>query len=142
MTAQEILDEIRPLAKDSYKKVLLQHGIPEPVLGVKIEDMKKIVKRVKKDHQLALDLWATGVYDAMYLAGLIADDDRMTKTDLRHWVDTAKSPPLCGYTVAWVAGTGPITAAHLDAAPRLRVIARYGVGVEAVDVDAATRRGG
>ncbi len=49
--------------------------------------------------------------------------------------------PLLADTVAWVAGTGPITAAHLDAAPRLRVIARYGVGVEAVDVDAATRRG-
>ncbi|MCR8669660.1 hydroxyacid dehydrogenase, partial [Agrococcus sp. HG114] len=42
---------------------------------------------------------------------------------------------------AWVAGTGPVTAAHLDAAPRLRVIARYGVGVDAVDVEAATARG-
>jgi len=43
--------------------------------------------------------------------------------------------------VGWVAGTGPVTAAHLDRAPRLRVIARYGVGFEAVDVEAATERG-
>ncbi|WP_347754902.1 NAD(P)-dependent oxidoreductase [Agrococcus sp. ProA11] len=42
---------------------------------------------------------------------------------------------------AWVAGTGPVTAAHLDAAPRLRVVARYGVGTEAVDVEAAAQRG-
>ena len=42
---------------------------------------------------------------------------------------------------AWIAGTGPITTAHLDLAPRLVVIARYGVGVEAVDVAAATERG-
>ena len=42
---------------------------------------------------------------------------------------------------AWVAGTGPITTEHLDLAPRLAVIARYGVGVEAVDVAAATERG-
>lgn len=42
---------------------------------------------------------------------------------------------------AWVAGTGPITTEHLDLAPRLVVIARYGVGVEAVDVAAATERG-
>lgn len=42
---------------------------------------------------------------------------------------------------AWIAGTGPVTAEHLDAAPRLRVIARYGVGTEAVDVAAATERG-
>ncbi|RZT59534.1 D-3-phosphoglycerate dehydrogenase [Microcella alkaliphila] len=42
---------------------------------------------------------------------------------------------------AWVAGTGPVTAEHLDAAPNLRVVARYGVGFEAVDLEAAAVRG-
>ena len=42
---------------------------------------------------------------------------------------------------AWIAGTGPVTTEHLDLAPRLAVIARYGVGVEAVDVAAAIERG-
>ena len=42
---------------------------------------------------------------------------------------------------AWVAGTGPVSARHMDAAPGLRVIARYGVGFEAVDVAAAAQRG-
>ncbi|MAB20553.1 MAG: hydroxyacid dehydrogenase [Microbacterium sp.] len=42
---------------------------------------------------------------------------------------------------AWIAGTGPVTTEHLDLAPRLVVIARYGVGVEAVDVAAAIERG-
>ncbi|SED79878.1 NAD(P)-dependent oxidoreductase [Ruania alba] len=42
---------------------------------------------------------------------------------------------------AWIAGTGPVTAAHLDAAPHLRVVARYGVGAESVDIEAATARG-
>lgn len=41
---------------------------------------------------------------------------------------------------AWVAGTGPVTARHMDAAPGLRVIARYGVGFESVDVQAAAER--
>jgi len=49
--------------------------------------------------------------------------------------------PLLTETVAWVAGTGPVTAEHLDRAPGLRVVARYGVGVEAVDLDAARARG-
>lgn len=43
--------------------------------------------------------------------------------------------------VAWIAGSGPVTADHLDAAPRLRVLARYGVGVDAVDLGAAAARG-
>lgn len=39
--------------------------------------------------------------------------------------------------VAWIAGTCPVTKAHLEAGPRLKVIARYGVGVDAVDLAAA-----
>jgi len=65
----------------------MNHGAQEPCLGVKIEDMKKIQKRVKVDYQLALDLYDTGIADAMYLAGLIADDARMSKKDLQRWVE-------------------------------------------------------
>jgi 3-methyladenine DNA glycosylase AlkD len=103
MTASEIVEALRPLGKDSYKKVLRNHGINEPFFGVKIEDLKKVQKRVKKDYQLALDLYDTGIYDAMYLAGLIADDARMTRKDLQHWVEKANCPMLSEYTVAWVA---------------------------------------
>lgn len=41
----------------------------------------------------------------------------------------------------WIAGLERIDAATMDAAPRLRVIVRYGVGVENVDLDAAAQRG-
>ena len=103
MTAKEILEEIKPLGTESYKRTLLNHGIKEPFYGVKIEDLKKIQKRVKKDYQLALDLYDTGVYDAMYLAGLIADDPKMTKKDLKRWLDKAACPALCQFAIPWVA---------------------------------------
>lgn len=103
MTAKEILAELKPLGSASYKKVMLNHGVKEPFFGVKISDLQKIQKRIKKDNQLALDLYDTGNYDAMYLAGLIADDARMTKKDLQHWLATATQEPIASYTVAWVA---------------------------------------
>jgi 3-methyladenine DNA glycosylase AlkD len=106
MTAEEIIKEIKPLGKEGYKKVLLNHGIKEPIFGVKIEDLKKIQKRIKKDYQLALDLYDTGIYDAMYLAGLIADDLKMTKKDLQHWVENGNGSMTCEYTVPWVAAEG------------------------------------
>jgi 3-methyladenine DNA glycosylase AlkD len=102
MTAKTILAEIKPLGNLSYKKVLFNHGVGEPCFGVKVEELKKIQKRIKRDYQLALDLYDTGVYDAMYLAGLIADDAQMTKKDLHSWV-TRAGPALAGSTVAWVA---------------------------------------
>jgi 3-methyladenine DNA glycosylase AlkD len=109
MTAREILAELKPLGSDSYKKVMLKHGVKEPFFGVKISDLQKIRKRIKKDYQLALDLYDTGNYDAMYLAGLIADDVRMTKRDLQRWIALANTThaPLAGSTVPWVAAGSP-----------------------------------
>jgi 3-methyladenine DNA glycosylase AlkD len=103
MTAAEIVQELAPLGSDNIKNVLLKHGVKEPLLGVKVEELKKIQKRIKKNYQLALDLYDTGIYDAMYLAGLIADDLKMTKKDLQHWALTATCNALCGFTVSWVA---------------------------------------
>jgi len=107
MNAKSILEEIRPLGLESYKKVMMNHGVREPFFGVKIEHLKKIQKRIKVDYQLALELYDTGNYDAMYLAGLIADDARMTKKDLERWVAKAYCGALVGSTVAWVAAGSP-----------------------------------
>ena len=107
MTAAEIVSELKPLGADSYKKILRNHGIPEPVLGVKIEYLKKFQKRIKKDYRLALDLYDTGIYDARYLAGLVADESKMTKKDLQRWIDSANCGALCEFTVAWVAAESP-----------------------------------
>jgi 3-methyladenine DNA glycosylase AlkD len=107
VTAEEIVAELKPLGADSCKNVLLKHGIKEPVFGVKIEYLKKFQKKIKKDYRLALDLYETGIYDAMYLAGLIADDDKMTKKDLNRWVEKANCDSLCNYTVAWVTAHSP-----------------------------------
>ena len=46
-----------------------------------------------------------------------------------------------GTAVGWIAGVGPIGQEQLGLAPALRVIARYGVGVDAVDLEAAAARG-
>lgn len=101
MSAIEILRELRTLGSERYKRTLMaNYGVREPCFGVKIGDMKGIRKRIKEDYQLALDLYGTGNYDAMYLAGLIADDARMTKDDLQRWVEQAYGGALSGCTVA------------------------------------------
>jgi len=107
MNAAEIVRELKALGNESYKKIMLKHGAREPVFGVKVEHLKKIQKRIKTNYQLALDLYATGISDAMYLAGLIADDAKMTKKDLQKWVDQVDTPLHCGYTVPWVAAGSP-----------------------------------
>ncbi len=107
MSAKNILDELKSLGDEQAKKTMLRHGAREPVFGVKVEHLQKIRKRIKMDYALALELFDTGNSDAMYLAGLIADDAKMTKKDLQKWVEAAYWPWLSEYTVPWVASSGP-----------------------------------
>jgi 3-methyladenine DNA glycosylase AlkD len=102
-TATEIVAELKKLGSESIKKILFKHGAKEPFFGVKVEDMKKIQKRVKTDHALALALFDTGIGDAQYLAGLIADPPQMTKAQLQKWAKTATWGMVGEYTVPWVA---------------------------------------
>src|SRR6201991_5293511 len=106
MTVKEIMVDLQAHGSESIKKIWVKHGYKEPFFGVKIEYLKTIQKKIKKDYQLAKDLYATGNADAMYLAGLIADDEKMSKADLQAWVKQAVSNSICEYTVPWVATGG------------------------------------
>lgn len=103
MTVETIITELRSKGSEGIRKIFLNHGIKEPMFGVKVEDLKVIQKRIKKDYQLSKDLYATGNADAMYLAGLIADETKMTKKDLQTWVEHAESSSICGSIVPWIA---------------------------------------
>jgi len=102
-TAKDVLAELKKLGSEQTKKTFLRHGAREPFYGVKVADLKTIQKRVKKDYRLSLDLFDSGNSDAMYLAGLIADPQQMTKADLQKWAKGAYWYMLSCYTVAWVA---------------------------------------
>ena len=95
--------ELEALGNPQTKKILLRHGVTEPFFGVKVGDMKPIVKRIKKNHELSLALFATGNADAQYFAGLIADEKRISERDLESWLKAATSQNIIEYTIPWVA---------------------------------------
>ncbi|WP_238395772.1 DNA alkylation repair protein [Pontibacter pudoricolor] len=97
------MEQLAALGSQTIKNIYLKHGAKEPFFGVKVGDLKPIQKRLKKNHSLAKELYQTGNSDAMYLAGLIADEKAMTKSDLQDWVHNAVWYMHCEYTVAWVA---------------------------------------
>ena len=103
MTKDQVMSELKKKGSESIKKILQNHGASEPMYGVKVADLKVIQKKVKKDHELAMGLFATGNYDAMYLAGLIADESKMSIKDIQQWAERSNSKGISEYTVAWVA---------------------------------------
>lgn len=107
MKAEDVINELSKMGQEQTKKTLIKHGAVEPLFGVKVGDLKKIQKKVKTNHPLALELYATGISDAMYLAGLIADEKTITKQELNAWVMEASCDQISEYTVPWIAAESP-----------------------------------
>jgi 3-methyladenine DNA glycosylase AlkD len=108
-TLDQVMQLLAENQSPSAKKVLMNHGAREPFYGVKVGDMKMIMKslKIKKDHALALALYDTGNSDAMYFAGLIADEKQITKAELQRWVKGAYWYMIFEYTVPWLAAESP-----------------------------------
>jgi len=106
-TLTEVMDKLASLGTEQTKMTFLRHGATEPLFGVKVGDLKKLVKDVKKDQRLARALYETGNSDAMYLAGLTVDPKTADQEMLREWAKAARWYNLAEYTVAGVAAESP-----------------------------------
>lgn len=100
MTFDDIMLELERLGTDRTKKSYMKRGAKEPVFGVTIKDLKPLVKQISIDQPLAEKLYATGNYDAMYLAAMIADSAQMTEADFDRWMEGAYFYMISDYTVA------------------------------------------
>ncbi len=107
MNVDQVMAQLEAMGSEQTRKTFRNHGAPESMFGVKVGDMKTIVKKVKTDQALAEGLYATGNSDAMYLAGLIADPAAMRPELLERWVREATWHMHSEFTVAWVAAESP-----------------------------------
>ena len=103
MKVADILKDLEAFGDERTKNTLMNHGAREPFFCVRVGDLKKILKKTKKNHKLSLALYATGNSDAMYLAALMADESQITEAQLDQWVDQAYWYFLFEYAVPWVA---------------------------------------
>ncbi|CAM3904003.1 DNA alkylation repair protein [Cohnella lubricantis] len=100
MNLESLMQELEALGKDRLKKMYLSNGAREPLFGVATGEMKPLFRRIKINQPLAEQLYATGNYDAMYFAGIIADPKAMTEADYDRWMDAAYFYMLSDYVVA------------------------------------------
>jgi 3-methyladenine DNA glycosylase AlkD len=66
-------------------------GINVPVLRAMAKDIKKLGDR----HQIAADLWATGIHEAMLLAAFTDDPKHVNKEQMDAWTERIASWDLC-----------------------------------------------
>lgn len=100
MDFKTVMQELEAQGKERTKKIYISNGAHEPVFGVATGAMKPIAKKIKINQELAEELYATGNYDAMYFAGIIADPKAMSESDFDRWIDGAYFYMLSDYVVA------------------------------------------
>ncbi|MFS0782001.1 DNA alkylation repair protein [Bacillus sp. 1P06AnD] len=100
MNVDMVMQELEALGKERTKKIYLSNGAHEPLFGVATGAMKPIAKKIKHNQPLAEELYATGNYDAMYFAGIIAEPKSMNESDFDRWMDSAYFYMLSDYVVA------------------------------------------
>lgn len=100
MNLEEVLKELEALGTDRTKKIYMGQGAKEPLFGVATGAMKPIAKKIKGNQALAEELYATRNFDAMYLAGMIANSKAMTESDFDRWMEDAYFHMISDFIVA------------------------------------------
>jgi 3-methyladenine DNA glycosylase AlkD len=95
-SVKDVLDKLQSKAKPEQLTGMAKYGITvEGRLGVSVPDMRKLAKELGRDHQLALDLWRTGIAEARIVAAMVGDPARLTEAQMEEWVKGINSWDVC-----------------------------------------------
>ncbi len=113
----EAMQQLRKRATKATLDGMARYAIPsDHAIGVAMKDIQSVAKSIGHDHELALALWGTGVYEARTLAAYVEDPARVTAAQMDRWcrdfdnwaiVDTVcfvlfdRSPHAWGKVVQW-----------------------------------------
>jgi 3-methyladenine DNA glycosylase AlkD len=91
-----VIKRLKSLSNPEAIKGMARFGInPERNLGISIPQLRKTAKELGRDHELALDLWSTGIHDARILAGMIDEPDDVSEKQMEQWAGDFDSWDVC-----------------------------------------------
>jgi 3-methyladenine DNA glycosylase AlkD len=93
------LRELRALGEQRNVDGMARFGIRAKIAyGVAKPAMDTLARKIGRDHELALQLWATGVHDARILAGMIDEPGRVTAAQMEQWARDFDNWDVCDGT--------------------------------------------
>lgn len=96
MNLTEALSLLKEKSSPQYLVGMARFGIDSnSALGVKIPEVRKLAKMIKKDHGLAMQLWDSKIHEARILATLVADPKQLTPKQMDKWTHEFYSWDVC-----------------------------------------------
>jgi len=95
-SVEAVLERLRSKARPDQLEGMARYGMAvERRLGVSVPDMRKMAKELGHDHNLALELWKTGIAEAKIIAAMISDPKKLTERQMEDWVKDINSWDVC-----------------------------------------------
>ncbi len=95
-TLGDVIGRLKNRAKPDQLAGMARYGMAvEQRPGVSIPDLRKLAKELGRDHELALELWKTGIAEARILAAMIDDPGKVTDKQMEDWVKDIDSWDVC-----------------------------------------------
>jgi 3-methyladenine DNA glycosylase AlkD len=92
----EVLEMLKAKAEPENLEGMKRYGMTlEKRLGVSVPEMRKIAKQLGKDHLLAQGLWQTGIAEAMIVASMVGEPEKVTGQQMETWVKEINSWDVC-----------------------------------------------
>ena len=92
----EIIKLLESAGSESNRKGMQHYGIAtDKALGVPLPFIRKLSIEYRMNHNLALQLWETGIHEARMLATMVDDPAKVTKTQMDEWVRDFNSWDIC-----------------------------------------------
>jgi len=96
MDCAEILERLRSLSNPDNVKGMGRFGIStRNTLGVSMPELRKLAKEIGKHHDLAQQLWKSGIHEAKIVAGIIDEPSSVTEKQMDAWVKDFDSWDVC-----------------------------------------------
>ena len=81
-----ILAELNGLAAPGNVAGMARFGIAgKRLLGISAGQLRALAKRIGRNHAVAEDLWASGIFEARILAAFVAEPARVTRRQANSW---------------------------------------------------------
>lgn len=92
----EMLETLRQNANPDNVAGMARFGInPNNTLGISIPTLRKLAKQHKPNHELAEQLWGSGIHEARILASMIDDPQKVTPEQMDEWASQFDSWDVC-----------------------------------------------
>lgn len=107
MNLDQAMARLEALSDDAVRARNARNGAGDNQFGAKLGDIRTLAKEIKKDHALALELWATENIDARLLAILLMKPKDLSRSELDAMVRSATFPQLADWLNAYIVKVHP-----------------------------------